>query len=234
MKSLRLLLLLTAIPISAQTTFPAHPLDRAQILVWMDSGYESDRVIQLIGRVGISFAPTDDDMRLFVAAGATQPLTDAITHAKQSPAPAPTISNAAFDQLAKCVKLTSDKKYEAAKNACTAATSDDPSITFFALGNTLKETGLTQEELASFRSAETADPSIPDTHNYVGIALQDAKDIKGATKEYEQAIQLDHDYDTPHNNIADILLEKKDWKRYWREPRLCASREVVPSCCRTR
>jgi tetratricopeptide (TPR) repeat protein len=208
---------------SAQPAFPAKPLDRAQVLVWMDFGDESGRVTQLIGRVGIDFQPTPEYLQLLKDSGASAALIDAVTQAKKTPAAA-TMGDVALGHLSGCMILAHKKQFAEAQKECSAATPEEPSITYFALGNVLLKAGDAAAALEAFRSAEKADPGIPDTHNYAGLAIQALanaklspqlaqlgyKDFDGALKEYQQAIKLDRDYDTPHNNEADIDLVKGD------------------------
>jgi TPR repeat protein/Flp pilus assembly protein TadD len=208
---------------SAQTAFPAKPLDRAQVLVWMDFGDESGRVIQLIGRVGIDFQPTQEYLQLLKDSGASTALIDSVTHAKMTPATA-AMDDVAFGHLSGCMILAHKKQFAEAQKECSAVTPEEPGVTYFALGNLLLKAGDASAALEAFRSAEKADPGIPDTHNYAGLAIQALanaklspqlaqlgyKDFDGALKEYQQAIKLDHDYDTPHNNEAYIDLVKGD------------------------
>jgi uncharacterized protein len=217
--SLLALLASTCCVCSAQTAFPQRPLDRAQILIWIDFGEEGNRVEQLIGRAGIGFQASPDYLSLLKDVGGDSKLLDAIIRAKQTTTSGVGMSDTVFGQLVSCLKMASKKQYDAAEKACKAATSEEPGVTYFAFGNIELKQGKYDAALEAFRAAEKADPSVPDSHNYAGLVLQSKHDATGAEKEYQQAIQLDAAYDTPHNNLADMALEKNDVKTAERELR---------------
>src|ERR1017187_6299177 len=125
---------------SAQTAFPAKPLDRAQVLVWMDFGDESGRVMQLIGRVGIDFQPTPEYLQLLKDSGGSAALIDSVTHAKMTPAAAG-MGDDAFGHLSGCMLLAHKKQFVQAQKECAAATSEEASVSYFALGNVLIKAG---------------------------------------------------------------------------------------------
>ena len=203
---------------SAQTAFPAKPLDRARVLIWMDFGDESGRVIQLIGRVGIDFQPTPEYLQLLKDSGASAAQIDSVTHAKTTPAATASMSDVAFGHLSGCTILAHKKQFAEAQKECSAATSEEPSVTYFALGKVLIKAGNAAAALDALRSAQIADPGIPETANYVGVVMQ-IKDLDDAMKEYKQAIKLDPDYETPHSNLAVGLVQKGDLKGAEREAR---------------
>jgi TPR repeat protein len=138
-------------------------------------------------------------------------LIDALTQAKQISSGTPLMSDAAFALLAQCVTLTANKQFADAAKTCNAATSEEPSVTFFALGNSLMYAGQYSAALEAFRAAGNADVTIPDTHNYIGTALDSTHDKAGAADEYRQAIKLDGDYSMPHCNLAGSLAENGDY-----------------------
>lgn len=185
----------------------------------MDYGDEAVRVIQLIDRVGIDFQPTEEYFLLLKNNGAPQKLIDALKHAKRVPESNSTMSDVAFAHLAACVTLTHDKKFGDAEKECTVATSEEPGVSYFALGDSLIKAGQITAALEALRSSEKADPSIPDTHNYIGLVLQNRGDVNGAMKEYEDAVHLDNAYETPHSNLAECMIAKGDMHGAEREAR---------------
>ena len=204
---------------SAQTVFPQKPLDRTQILVWMDFGDESQRVVQLISRAGVDFQPTPDYLVLLKNTGATSKLIEAVTHATKTERSVSSTSDAAFAHLSTCMTSAYKKQFAEAESECNAATSDDPGVSYFALGNVLLKDGKNAAALEAIRAAEKADSSIPDTHNYAGLVMQSLKDLDGSMKEYEQAIRLDPDYETPHSNLVNGLIMNGDLRGAEREAR---------------
>ena len=56
--------LLSSVSAAAKEVFPSRPLDRAQVLVWMDFGESTQRVEKLISRAGIDFQPATDYLDL--------------------------------------------------------------------------------------------------------------------------------------------------------------------------
>jgi hypothetical protein len=107
----------------------------------MDLGDENRRVVQLIDRVGIDFQPTPEYTFLLKDSGAGLKLIDAVTHAKRGQPVASAMSDATFSHLAACIKATFKKQFGEAETECKAATTEEPAITLFALGNTLLHLG---------------------------------------------------------------------------------------------
>ena len=218
MKHLRLLVTVVILcfassflsPALAQRKFPSKPLSRVQVLVWMDFGDESFRVVQLIGRAGIE--PSPEYLSLIKNLRASPKLLETlgVTHPLGSPAIPTPGEEAVFAHISSCMTLAAKKQFADAEKECEAATSDEPQITYFALGNVRLKEGKYQAAVDAFRAAEKADPAIPDTHNYAGLGLGSLHDEKGSKREFDEAIRLDSDYDTPHNNVAGAFLAVND------------------------
>jgi len=201
--------------------FPSRPLDRTQVLVWMDFGEAAGRVETLIGRAGVDFKPSDEYLELLKSIGAPADLLETLrklqptgTPARDTPA-----QQAAFGQLSKCLTLARQSQFVDAEKECQAATSAEPSVSYNALGDVLLREQKFQVALAALRSAEKADPSVPEIHNWLGLTLRRLGDMSGAKKEYEKAVELDREYETPHCNLADLALIKHDLKRAESEAR---------------
>src|SRR5208283_1420407 len=64
--------------LAAKGAFPSRPLDRAQVLVWMDFGESTRRVKKLIERAGIDFEPTSEYLALLKSLGAPAGFVDAV------------------------------------------------------------------------------------------------------------------------------------------------------------
>src|SRR5271168_1523988 len=99
---------------TAQTPFPTKPLDRAQILVWMDYGQASTRVVQLINRTGIDFQPTPDYLLLLKNAGATPKLVEVVSHGRTGQASTSSMSDSAFAHLSACTTSAYKKQFAVA------------------------------------------------------------------------------------------------------------------------
>ncbi|MEJ2007373.1 MAG: tetratricopeptide repeat protein [Acidobacteriota bacterium] len=208
-----LVLALSMAAVTVRAAYPPKPLDRVQVLALMDFGESSFRVVQLIHRAGIGFAPTADDLKLFKDLGATPALLDAIEHAKPEMklSSAPNADEqAAFAHLSSCMTLASKGKFADAAKECEAATNFEPGATYFALGDVYLHGRQLKEAIEALKKAGKADPGNPDTRNYLGLALGESGKTKEAKKEFETAIQLDPDFDTPHNNLAGYYLQKND------------------------
>lgn len=198
---------------AASDAHPARPLDRLQVLVWMDFGGGSSRVVQLVRRAGTNFQPRPDDLKLLEELGATPSLLETLQNARPAaapPAPAPD-EQAAFTQVSSCLTMAVKGNVAAAEKDCEAATSYEPAVTYFALGEARYQAGRMQEALKAFKSAEKADRDVPETHNYIGLLLATVGNVDGARKEFNRAMRLDPEYATPHVNLALIFLLQKHY-----------------------
>jgi len=206
--------LLSSAMAAAKAAFPSRPLDRAQVLVWMDFGESTRRVEKLISRAGIDFQPATDYLDLVKTLGAPAEFLDALGKLRAVGA-TPSYSaeqQAAFGQLSACLTLARKGQDSDAVKECQVATSSDPSVTYFALAEVLMRQRRVEDALAALRLAAKADPSIPETHNFLGLALGDLGDKRGAKKEFQKAIQLDPDFDSPYNNLGGLALQERDLK----------------------
>ena len=74
----------TVVPASQTTSRPiGKSLTKAEILGLLEGGVPSKRVTVIVGERGISFAPTDDDIKQIRAAGGDDNLVTAVTKAKR-------------------------------------------------------------------------------------------------------------------------------------------------------
>ena len=144
---------------NAKDAFPARPLDRAQVLAWMDFGESTSRVKKLIERAGIDFEPTGDYLALLKNLGAPAGFVEAV--GKQHPTGAPSkyspAQQAGFDHLSTCLTMAKTGRFEEAENHCQAATSFEPGVTDFALGEVLIRERKYEAALGALRSAAHAD-----------------------------------------------------------------------------
>ena len=187
----------------------------------MDFGESTRRVEKLIGRAGVDFQPTSDYLTLLKTLGAPPAFLDAIGRLRPTGTPS-TYSpdqETGFGHLSACLTLASKGQFPDAERECQAATNSEPSVTYFALADVLSRERNYEAALRAVRSAEKADPSIPDTHILLGLVLAERGDKRGAKKEYRKAIQLDPDYDSPYNNLVALALQERDLKAAYEEVR---------------
>jgi uncharacterized protein len=200
--------------VSGKDAFPSRPLDRTQVLVWMDFGESIRRVKKLINRAGIDFEPTSEYLALLKTLGAPTDFVDALgkTQAAGTTSTYPAEQDAAFGHLSSCLTLARKGQVSDAVKECQTATGFEPSVTYFALADVLMRQRKVEDAVAALRLAEKANPSIPETHNLLGLALGDRGDKRAAKKEFQKAIKIDPDYDSPYNNLGYLALQERDLK----------------------
>lgn len=193
-------------PIPART-----PLTMGQVLVWMEGGTESMRVAQLVERQGIDFVPTTQFLDSLKALHADEKLLDDLKGAKVilSSGDSPK-EQAAYSALLACERADGLRQYAQGETECSKAEPEETSTAYFALGLLAKHRTNWTEAVELFKSAVKSNPSIPDTHNYLGTVYQSLHDPEQAEVEYREAIRLDPEYETPVSNLAFIYLGKKD------------------------
>lgn len=190
------------------------PLTMGQVLVWMDSGAESLRVAQLLERQGIDFAPTEKFLEELRSLHAKPVLLEMLrnTH-PQSPSANAAAEQAAYAHLLACLRNTGSEGSSQGKSECLTAESGEPFAVRFALGRQALAAKQFPSAQQFFKEAIEAAPLVADNHNYLGIALQDAGDLKAAEAEYREAARLDPDYETPLSNVASLFLNKNEPER---------------------
>lgn len=187
------------------------PLTMGQVLVWMDSGAESSRVAQLVERQGIDFAPTPE----FIEQLRTLHGRPALLQKLQDSSPKRSSSNPGDEQsvylhLWRCLQPPASSASSVEEAECHAAESSEPSTAFFALGQRALSAKQYPAAQQFFRQAIAAGPSVPENHNYLGLALQRAGDYQAAEAAYREAVRLDPDYEAPLSNLASLFLALND------------------------
>lgn len=188
-----------------------QPLTMGQVLVWMDYGDESQRVAQLIDRQGIDFTPTTEFLESLGRLHAKPYLLEKLKSAHpQSPSADPTRERSAYSHLLACLQNARKETLPTADKDCLAAESEEPSTTRFAFGKLALLGKQFYNAQNFFKEAVRVAPLIPENHNYLGLALHDAGDLKAAEGEFREAIRLDADYETPVSNLAGVFLDQND------------------------
>lgn len=190
------------------------PLTMSQVLVWMDSGWESLRVAQLVERQGIDFAPTEEFLEELRGLHAKPVLLEKLRNAHPlSRSSYPAGEQSAYVHLLACLRNARPEPSSKSESECLAAETNEPSAARFALGRQ----ALAARQFASaqqlFKEAIEAAPWAADNHNDLGLAFQDAGDLKAAEAEYREAARLDPDYETPVSNLASLFLRLKEPER---------------------
>lgn len=190
------------------------PLTMAQVLVWMDSGWESSRVAQLVERQGIDFVPTEGFLEELRGLHAKPVLLEKLRNARpKSPSPDPAGEQSAYAHLLACLRNAQPEPSSKGESECLAAETSEPSAAFFALGRQALTARQFKSSQQFFQKAIGAAPLVADNHNDLGLAFQDAGDLKAAEAEYREAARLDPDYETPVSNLASLFLKLKEPER---------------------
>ncbi len=186
----------------------------AQVLVWMDSGSESFRVAQLVERRGIDFTPTEEYLEELRGLRAQPALLEKLRNTRPlSPSTNAAAEQSAYEHLLACLRNARPETSSQGEKECLAAEPSEPSAARFALGRQALAAKRFPFAQQFFKQAIDAAPLIADNHNYLGIALQDTGDLKGAEAEYREAARLDPDYETPLSNLASLFLNQNDLER---------------------
>src|SRR5215467_13712041 len=185
------------------------PLAMAQVLVWMDSGSESSRVAQLVERQGIDFTPTEEYLEELRGLRAKPALLEKLRNTRpQSPSTNAAAEKSAYAHLLACLRNARPETASQSEKECLTAEASEPSAARFALGNQALAAKRFQSAQQFFKHAIEATPMVADNHNYLGIAFQEAGDLKAAEAEYLEAARLDPDYETPVSNLASLFLNQ--------------------------
>ncbi len=105
-----------------------------------------------------------------------------------------------------------------ALGACAAVVSNwpvpqryaDDAVTYYNAGSALLEQERTQEALALFERARSADPDFPETYNNLGRALLESGQIAEARRALERGVQLAPDHALLHFNLAVVASRQGD------------------------
>lgn len=190
------------------------PLTMGQVLVWMDSGEESSRVAQLVERQGVDFTPTPEFIEQLRRLHGKPALLDKLqgSVAKRPSSDSGNEQNV-YLHLWHCLQTPASSPSSVEEAECHSAESSEPSTAFFALGRRALSVKQYPAAQQFFRQAIAAAPSLPENHNYLGLALQRAGDHQAAEAAYREAIRLDPDYETPLCNLASLFLALNDPQR---------------------
>ena len=192
----------------------APPLTMGEVLVWMDTGAESVRVVQLVERQGIDFTPKAEFLEDLRRLHSKPALLEKLQNARPlGPSADPVFEQSAYSHLLACLQGAKTGASSDENKECLAAESGEPAAARFALGNRalLARQFTAAQEL--FKKAIEIAPLIPDNHNYLGLAFQRAGNLKVAEAEYREAMRLDPDYETPVSNLASVFLDLNDPER---------------------
>jgi len=206
--------LVVSLCLQTGTSTEMPPLTMGQVLLWMDSGEESSRVAQLIERQGIDFTPTPEFIEQIHQLHAKRALLErlegsAIKHSATSSGDERNV----YLHLWHCLQTPVSSASLVEEAQCQAAESAEPSTAFFALGQRALSAKQYSAAQQFFRQAIAAAPSLPENHNYLGLAFQRAGDYKAAETAYREAVRLDPDYETPVCNLASLFLALNDLQR---------------------
>ncbi len=89
----------------------------------------------------------------------------------------------------------------------------DDAVTYYNTGSALFEAGRTQDAIALFERARSADPTFPETYNNLGRALMDRGEIEEARRVLERGVQLAPEHALLQFNLAVVTSRQGDEAR---------------------
>jgi Flp pilus assembly protein TadD len=82
-------------------------------------------------------------------------------------------------------------------------------------------TGRAEDRARWYQAAVAVAPASPVTHNGLGLALFDLKDLEGAIAQFQEAIRIDPDFAPAHNSLGMALDVRRDLDGALAEYRAC-------------
>jgi len=177
----------------------------------MDDGDESQRVAQLVARQGTDFVLSAEFLAALQTLHAKPVLLESLRGAKVfAGAQDQKTEQAAYSALLTCLQKANSGQDSEAETECLKAETIDASTARFALGRLAQRRQKWEEAVQYFKDAVQANPSVPDTHNYLGFAFDGVRRFEEGEAEYRVAMRLDPEYETPVSNLAVEFLRRND------------------------